>query len=315
MMEDAIPIPQRARLRERLMVFFELGKLKIVELWLGFFVGVSLLDLDTVTDPRSLAILGMTLVAGIAVIAATCSLDDIAGVRDGVDQANHGEGTRWGVSKPILDGRLAVPRATRFVHVLAAGAALGFAAVIALAWPLPGWFIAMTIGMILVAVNYSYGLKLSYHGAGELVIFMGGAGTVLVPYGLIASTLDPTAVVGAALVGSWHAQVVVFSNSKDAQGDRATGRMTMAARLSPSANRAYICTVFVLSWAATAAVLIMDVVPRWYLAALAPVWALQAYQLWSGVWHQQWLRARLVGFRILRLGIIALTVVNLFVLG
>src|SRR5207244_2468802 len=68
----------------RLGVFFELGKMKIVELWLGFFVGVSLLGRDAVRDPRAIAILGLILVAGICVIAATCSLDDIAGVRDGV---------------------------------------------------------------------------------------------------------------------------------------------------------------------------------------------------------------------------------------
>src|SRR5262245_3947558 len=90
----------------RVRALFELGKLRIVELWLGFVVGVSLLSPELRDQPRALAILALILVAGVAVIAATCSLDDIAGVRDGVDQANHRGGTRWGVRKPILSGDL-----------------------------------------------------------------------------------------------------------------------------------------------------------------------------------------------------------------
>ena len=102
----------------RLVVFFELGKFKIVELWLGFFVGTSLLGPRAIEDGRSVAILALILVAGIAVIAATCSLDDIAGVRDGVDQANHRAGTRWGVNKPILTGHLAEGSTLQFIHLL-----------------------------------------------------------------------------------------------------------------------------------------------------------------------------------------------------
>ena len=64
MTTDATPRPSRLR------AFFELGKLRIVELWLGFFVGVTLLDAAALRDARSLAILGLILVVGIAVIAA-----------------------------------------------------------------------------------------------------------------------------------------------------------------------------------------------------------------------------------------------------
>jgi 1,4-dihydroxy-2-naphthoate polyprenyltransferase len=298
---------------QRLGVFFELGKLKIVELWLGFFVGLSLLGLDTLTDARALPILALTLVSSIAVIAATCSLDDITGVRDGVDQANHKNNPRWGVSKPILDGRLTEQRAFKFVYVLGAIAALGYAGVIAVAWPLPAWLIVTMTGVILLSLNYSYGLKLSYRGAGELVYFVACAGTVLIPYGLIEGRLTWAVLINAALVGSWHVQVMVFSNTKDAEGDRATGRMTIAARTSKRGNYAYISSVFLLFWAVTAAALASGVVPAWYAVALGPVWALQIYQLWSGVRHEQWLRARFVGFRIVRLGTAALTIVNLIV--
>lgn len=295
----------------RLRVFFELGKLKIVELWLGFCVGVALLGRAALHDGRSLAILGLILMAGIAVIAATCSLDDIVGVRDGVDQATHGAGKRWGVDKPILAGQLDEKSAFRFVHLLGCIAVLGYVGVLALAWPLPGWLLATMTAMMLLAVNYSYGLKLSYRGAGELVIFAGGAGTVLIPYSLVARAAPPIVLCSAILVGAWHAQVVMFSNTKDVAGDRLTGRLTIAARTSTRGNKAFIASAFMLIWALTALAFTRHFIPGWYALALGPVWVMQAVQLWLGLVREDWLAARLVGFRVLRVGILALTAVNL----
>lgn len=307
-MGDVTPV--RSGALGRLGLFFDLGKLGIVELWLGFFVGVSLVGRRAVTDVRAASILALTLVSSVAVFALTCSLDDIAGVRDGVDQANHRGSARRGVSKPILDGRLTERRALSFVHVLAAVTAVGFGGVIALAWPLPGWVVAMMACVVLLAASYSYGLKLSYHGAGELVVFAACAGTVLVPQGLIERTPSAAAVFSAVLVGSWNAQVVVFSNSQDAEGDRRAGRRTIAARTSRRGNRVYITSVFLFFWALTAAALVSGVVPVAYGVALAPVWALQVYQLWIGVRHERWLCARLLGFRVVRLGVAALVMVT-----
>jgi len=296
----------------KIRAFFELGKLRIVELWLGFFVSVSLLPPHFAHDGRALAILALILVVGVAVITATCSLDDIVGVRDGVDQANHRGGARWGVNKPILAGQLSARHAFRFVHVLAGVAVLAYAAVLALAWPLPGWLLVTMPAMMLLAVNYSYGLKLSYRGAGELVIFVGAAGTVLIPCALITGDASPILLVEAILVGLWHAQVVVFSNTQDAAGDRATGRLTIAARSSPDGNRRYITGVFALSAAVGVGGLIAGYLPASHVLALAPIWTLQAYQLWRGVVQRRWLQARLIGFRTIRVGIVALVLANLW---
>ncbi len=307
------PSTAAGQMLPRLISFFELGKFKIVELWLGYFVGVSLLGQRAIADARSIAILLLILAAGIPVIAATCSLDDIVGVRDGVDQANHLEGARWGVNKPILEGKLAEKQAFAFVYVLSAFCVVSLAGVLALAWPLPTWFLITLLAMMVFSLNYSYGLKLSYRGAGELVIFVGGAGTVLVPFVLIAKSLSYAMVLEALLIGAWHAQVVVFSNSKDAAGDRATGRMTIAARTSKRGNKIYIVLLFVCVWAVTAAGFALELLPITYAAVLAPVWALQIYQLVSGVGRERWLVARLTGFRVLRLGIALLTLANVFV--
>jgi 1,4-dihydroxy-2-naphthoate octaprenyltransferase len=133
---------------------------------------------------------------------------------------------------------------------------------------------------------------------------------VLLPYALVAREASPALFACAALVGAWHAEVVMFSNTKDAAGDRATGRMTIAARTSKRGNKRYIAAVFAIVWAATAAALIAGVLSPRYAALLAPVWALQIAQLWSGLREEQWLRARLLGFRALRVGIVALTLAN-----
>lgn len=299
----------------RVGVFFELGKLKIVELWLGFCVGVALLGRAPLAAPRALAVLALILVAGIAVIAATCSLDDIVGVRDGVDQANHRGAARWGVSKPILAGRLAERQAFGFVQLLALIAVLATGGALALAWPLPPWLVVTALVMMALAVNYSYGLKLSYHGAGELVILVGGAGTVLLPYALVARSAPPLVVASALLIGAWHAQVVMCSNTKDADGDRATGRLTIAARTSERGNRVYVGAAFALGWVATALAFAAHLLPAWYLPPLALVWTLQARQLWLGVVARRWLDARRLGFLVLRAGIVALTLANLLFHG
>lgn len=300
-----------ARSWRRYAVFFQLGKFKIVELWLGFFVGATLLGRRAVQEPRAVAILALILIAGISVIAATCSLDDIVGVRDGVDQANHLGGSRWGVDKPLLSGRLAERSALRFVHLLGGIGALAYCAVLWLAWPLPLFLVVTMTALMLIALNYSYGLKLSYLGAGELVIFAGGAGTVLIPYALVAKSFTTPLLVCAALVGALHAQVVMFSNTKDAAGDRATGRMTLAARLSRRGNKLYIAAVFGGVWSCTLWALFTHALAPRYAIALGPVWILQAYQLWVGLGREGWLLARLVGFRALRLGILSLSVANL----
>ena len=306
----AVPTSRNGSLRS----FFELGKFKIFELWLGFFVGVTLIPQNHSLISHDILILGLILFSGISVIAATCALDDITGVRDGVDQANHQDNQRYGVNKPILDGRLSEYKAFHFIAFLGIVIISGLASAMILAWPRPLWFVLLTLALILVAVNYSWGLKLSYHGAGEFVVFLGGAGTVLVPYGLIADNISSTVLVLSFLVGIWNSQIVVFSNSVDKSGDLANDRMTIAARSSKTGNYLFICTLFFLSWLITALSLVVGWIAPSYLFVLLPIAGAQAAQLWIGIHHEQWMKARLIGFRVLRYGIILLIITNLFFL-
>lgn len=294
-----------------LRVFFALSKARVVELWLGFFVAFSLLGRGHLSDGRSLAILGASLLLGVLTSALACCLDDIAGARDGVDRANHAGKPRWGVSKPLLDGSLSEAQALTFTRWTAAAVVACLAAVLALAWPIPGWLLALAAGVLLASINYSAGLKLSYHGAGELVVFTAGLGTVLVPFALVTGTVTRPAVVCAALLGGWQAQIVMCSNAHDAAGDRATGRLTIAARTSPAGNRAFVTSMFVTGWTLTAAALSTGAAPLLYTVALLPVWGMQGAQLWMGACEGRWLDARRMGFRALRAGVFALTLANL----
>jgi 1,4-dihydroxy-2-naphthoate octaprenyltransferase len=91
--------------------------------------------------------------------------------------------------------------------------------------------------------------------------------------------------------------------------------MTIAARTSKRGNKIYIVALFVGVWTATAAAFAFHILPIAYALVLAPVWAMQVYQLVSGVGREQWLVARLTGFRVLRVGIALLTLANWFFLS
>jgi 1,4-dihydroxy-2-naphthoate octaprenyltransferase len=294
-------------------VFLDLSKFKIVDLWIGGFIAVSLLPLHSLTTGHGPITFVFVLVTLMLVAGLTCALDDIVGMRDGVDQVNHGE-ARFGVSKPLLDGRLSERGAERFSFGLTLAVLVCAAGAVFFAPPLPAWLKGLGVFVCLTGVSYSWGLKLSYRGAGELAVFVGVAGTVVLPYGFVRGQVPPLVWANAFLIGLWLAQVVLFSNTKDAAGDRATGRMTMAARLSPRGNRIFIA--FVYAWGLVLGVraLLAASAPWWYLAATVPVWLAQARQLQVGVVRQQWLKARHMGFWIFRLGFLILLVSN-FVLG
>jgi 1,4-dihydroxy-2-naphthoate octaprenyltransferase len=294
-------------------VFLDLSKFKIVDLWIGAFISLSLLPLSSLVPGHALVTFFLALVTLMLVAGLTCALDDIVGMRDGVDQVNHGE-ARFGVSKPLLDGRLSERGAARFSIGLALAIVAFAAGAVFLAPPLPVWLKVLAVFVCLTGVSYSWGLKLSYRGAGELAVFVGVAGTVVLPYGFVRGQVPPLVWANAFLIGLWLAEVVLFSNTKDAAGDRATGRMTMAARLSPRGNRVFIALVYACGLGLGVGALLAASAPWWYLAATAPLWLAQARQLQIGVVRQEWLKARHLGFWLFRLGFLILLVCNL-VLG
>ena len=87
--------------------------------------------------------------------------------------------------------------------------------------------------------------------------------------------------------------------------------MTVAARLSPTANRRFIASVFVVGWTVTAIGFATAALEPALLVALLPALALQVGQLVHGLGRGRWLLARYLGWRAFDAGVAALVVVNL----
>jgi 4-hydroxybenzoate polyprenyltransferase len=301
----------RAGALVRFGLYVEVGKLKIFELWLGIPLAWSLLSPEQRIAPVTLLIMAMALLVIAGTAAASLSLDDVAGLRDGVDIANHADTDRYGVNKPLLDGRLSEQQALGFVYLLVGIAMAGAFCMFALAWPVPGWLAALTFGILIIPLNYSFGLKLSYHGLGELLTMGAIAGSVLLPFGAVMHSLPAPVVLQAVLAGLWMLHIATFSNTQDREGDRKARRMTIAAILSKRSNYVFIVSLFVLTWSLTAYGLATGVLSELAALALVPLWVLQIRQIWLGVFQEKWLKARLLGFWLYRYALVALFVTNL----
>jgi 1,4-dihydroxy-2-naphthoate polyprenyltransferase len=299
--------------RETLSAYARLSNLKVYFQWIPALVALSL-----VADPLDLpagAIAALVLFV-VGVIATACSagtLDDLQGARDGLDRQTYAgdDELRGVVGKPLITGEISEEAAHRFALVTGAiGLGLGLLAVVVapeghwwllLAWPLAGW----------LATQYSWGIKLSYHGCGELLLGVEAVAIMLIPLAFLTGGVSDTGLFEALLLGTLFAQVTVFSSSQDAEIDRSFNRMTMAARLSPAANRRFIAAVFAGGWIVTAAGFATGALEPWLALALAPVWAIQVSQLRHGLGRGEWLVARHIGWRAFDAGFVALVLVNL----
>jgi 1,4-dihydroxy-2-naphthoate octaprenyltransferase len=304
----------RRSVRQMLSAYARLANLKVYFQWIPALVGWSL-----VHEPLRLAANGLfaLLLYVLAVIAIACSagaLDDLQGLRDGLDVLTYAQDDPLrGVSeKPLVRKELSAAAAHRFALVVGlTGGAAGTVAVLLAPHGSPQltacWLVAAY-----AATQYSYGVKLSYHGAGELLLGLEAAAVMLIPLAFLSGGVSAAGWYEACLLGTLFAQVTVFSSSRDAEIDRACGRLTIAARLSPSGNRRFIATVFVAGWLVSAAGFASGSLDLRLAVALLPTWALQVAQLRAGVRRSRWLRARLLGWRAFDAGVVALVLVNLF---
>lgn len=293
-----------------------LGKLAIYEQWLvGPLVAWSLLDPASRGAAAGVGVVALVCLASASLLAAASALDDVQGVRDGIDARTHehGERARNIRRKPLLVGELSQRDAVRFAYgATCAGVAAGLAA-FAVAPHRPAWLVAVFLAGAVLGVQYAYGLKVSYHGGGEALLFVMTAGTAAVPFILVEGGLTWAAFVESGLVGAWMIQANAFSNTADAESDRTAGRLTMAVRLAERGNRRFIASVFCASWTLILLGVALGALPAWILLALVPCAAIQVLQLRSGPGQGRWLSARRLGFRAFDAGALALIVVNLTV--
>lgn len=307
-LERAVGVP-RATVR----AYARLAKLDMFDYYLSALVVWTLLAPAARLDGQNLLTLAIFLLSEVCLIAALVAFDDVTGYRDGSDAINYGPDApaRRLARKPLLAGTLSEAEAVRFGWGAAGVGTLLCAASVALAPNRPTWVLVAAVVYVVLCVQYSWGLKISYHGGQE--VFMAGLGVavVLVPYGLLSAEGTGFALVQAVLFGLGPLLVGVYSNINDIAGDRRVGRSTVAATVSPRGNAAFIGG---LSLAETMVIIgsaAAGVAPWWFPLAMLPVMVQRGVQLRTGLVRGEVLLARRLGIRVHRTAVAALVVVNI----
>ncbi|RSM70441.1 1,4-dihydroxy-2-naphthoate prenyltransferase [Amycolatopsis sp. WAC 01375] len=295
--------------------YFRLAKLDIVDYYLGVAVVWTLLAPASRFDASVLASVGVFLLGEVFVIAAMVALDDLTGYRDGSDITNYSPDDlrRKRYRKPLVAGTLNEDQVLRFAWATGVvGAALWLAA-IAIAPHRPVWTVVLVVVTYVFSLQYSWGVKLSYHGFQEFFIAALGWALVLAPYGLASGEFTGFTLAQALLFGLGPLLFGVYSNTNDVDGDRRVGRPTVAALTSPRGNMFFVIAVSAAEFALILAVPALGG-PWWFPFALSPTIVARIRQVWLGFARDDILRARMLGIRIHRLTVLTLVVVNLVVI-
>lgn len=288
---DAPPRP-----RPKAVSYLRLGKARMYHYIYGWALGVLLLRADgLVSGGRTALALVLMLVGTLAIQWSASAADDVSGFLNGSDVRNYaGRPPVTRVRKPLLTGALTVSEAVRFAVVtwvagmLAIALSAGF-----LEWRVPVPALVVALGVPVLAVQYSCGVKLSYRPLGlESTIFFTGAYTVVAPYWFVAGKVSREALLVGALVGLWLLLVVSYGNASDRAGDAAVLRRTLAVILPTP----WFSVVVHLLVAAHAVLLVLLFTATRLSPDLlvigAPVVALQLAQLYYGVHRDELRKAR-----------------------
>ncbi|MEU2408663.1 prenyltransferase [Streptomyces rubiginosohelvolus] len=291
---SAAPVAPPA-LRLKAVSFLRLGKARVYHYVYGWALGVLLLHADGLVTPGMLPSLICLLAGTLAIQWSASAADDVSGFLNGHDARNYaGRPLVTRVRKPLLTGALTVVEAKRFAAAAFCSGMLVFALAAYLQpGPVPLLAFIFALGMPVVGVQYSCGLKLSYRPLGlEVTILLTGAVTVLMPYWFASGTLTPEVLLVSALFALWLLLVVSYGNASDRAGDAAVRRRTLAVLLLPSWFA--VLLHFLVAVHAVLLVLLftttrMDPVG---MALSAPVVALQLAQLYYGVYRREVRKAR-----------------------
>ncbi|GAA4564943.1 hypothetical protein GCM10023100_07680 [Actinocorallia cavernae] len=300
--------------RPRPTAYLRLAKLGMVDYYLSLIVVVSLLPASGagVLGASSWATLAAFLLGELCLVGAAVAYDDITGYRDGSDAANYGTdaAVRRLARKPLLAGTLTEADALRFARAALAAGALCWTAALALAPHRPLWAVLGVAVAALLVPQYSWGLRLGYHGLQEVFLAAVGWAFVLPLYGLLTGRATALAAVEAFLFGLGPLLFGVYSNTNDIAGDRAVGRPTAACLLSRRGNAVFIGALSALETAVIVTAAVLGIVPWWFPPALLPVTAARIAQFTVGMVRGDILRGRLIGIRAHRVLVVALVAAN-----
>lgn len=314
---EAGPFPVGdVRPESKIRSYTRLGKLDVYDYYPSIAVALSaaLLPLSKL-PPSTPAMCALFVVGSVFVIMAMVALDDVTGYRDGSDAANYGpdDPLRNKLRKPLVAGTLTLREALGFGWGTAAVGALLWAAAVASAPHRPTWALVLIAVLFVVSLQYSYGLKISYHGFQELFIAGLGVALVVAPYGLAAGRFSWFVLVEGVLFGFGPLMFGVYSNTNDIPGDRAVGRPTVACLASPKGNAVFIGALSGAEFLLGAACSATGVAPWWFVLWMLPATALRARQYLIGFRGGDIMRARKLGFTVHRVSTALLIAANLLI--
>ncbi|MFL6124668.1 UbiA family prenyltransferase [Actinophytocola sp.] len=304
------PVVRRAgRIRD----YARLGKLDVYDYYLSVLVTLSAAIPVAGFGGRQAATVLLFLLGEVLFMVAQVALDDYTGYLDGSDIRNYGPDNplRRKERKPLVAGALSPAQALRFAWVsAAAGAALWVLALLT-APHLPVWTVVLMVATYVVGLQYSYGLKISYHGCQEIYLVLLGAALVLAPLGLSTGQYSDFWLLQGILFGFGPLMFGVYSNTNDVEGDRAVNRPTVAALTSPRGNAVFIGALSLAEFALGAVASATGLAPWWFVLLMLPATVQRLRQYLTGFVAGDIMRARGIGFTVHRVSTALLVAANL----
>lgn len=293
--------------------FTRLGKLDVYDYYLGMLV-VAAAVLPS-AGFGALPVLALFLAGEVCTVVAMVALDDVTGYRDGSDIANYGpnDALRKKLRKPLVAGTLTESEVLRFAWWTALAGAVLWSVAIAVAPHQPLWTVLVIVVTYVFALQYSYGLKLSYRGFQEAFLVLLGMALVLGPHGLVTGRFSGLLLVESVLFGLGPLMFGVHSNTKDVEGDRAVNRPTVAALTGERGNAVFIGALSLGEFLLGVAASLTGWAPWWFALLVLPATVLRARQYQLGFLSGDIMRARRLGFRVHRTYVALMVVANLLV--
>lgn len=309
MTATSAPSVARIPIGTKIVGFLQLGKTRIYHHAYGWLLAVLLLRLEGLVTTETAAALALLLVMVETGQWAGGAWDDIGGYRDGSDARNYaGRPQRTVAKKPLLTGVLTESEAVVFgVVCWIVSVATMLLAVYLLDGRSPLVAVVLALVMQIAMVQYSSGLKLSYRPLGlELAIFFITGSIALMPYWLVAGSVNAEALIASALFGLWFLMVVNYGNASDREGDRSVSRHTLAVLLPPERFK-FVLILLVCAEVTLLTLLFTTTRIHPALAlAMVPVVALHVVQLYHGIRGKDWRKARFLGLLSLDAGCLGL---------
>lgn len=307
---------QGTRPESKFRSYVHLGKLDVYDYYLSILIALSAAAFPLSRfGADAVAAMGAFLVGEVLVIVALVALDDVTGYRDGSDGRNYGPDNplRKKLRKPLVAGTLTETEALRFAWITATLGALAWGASVAVAPHRPMWTLVLIAVTFVLALQYSYGLKISYRGFQEIYLVVLGAALVLGPLGLATGMFSGFWLVQAVLFGFGPLMFGVYSNTNDVEGDRSVGRPTVAALVSARGNARFIGALSLVEFLLGAVASATGVAPWWFVLVMLPATGLRAKQYYTAFRVGDIMTARKTGFAVHRTAVVLMIVANLLV--